>query len=63
MATLMLGAGIHPKVVQERLGHKSIQITPDRYSHVSMTMQEEAAAVLNRLLTGEARPRRGHQTG
>ena len=61
MATLKLEAGVHPKVVQERLGHKSIQITLDRYSHVSMTMQHEAAAVLDAVLGGTARPRRGHQ--
>jgi integrase len=33
-ATLMLKAGIHPKVVSERLGHSSITITLDTYSHV-----------------------------
>jgi integrase len=30
---LALSSGIHPKVVQERLGHSSISITMDRYSH------------------------------
>ncbi|MBA2553751.1 MAG: site-specific integrase [Geodermatophilaceae bacterium] len=34
-ATLALAAGVHPKVVQERLGHASISITLDTYSHVS----------------------------
>jgi len=33
-ASLMLKQGVHPKVVQERLGHASIQITLDTYSHV-----------------------------
>jgi integrase len=33
-ATLMLKAGIHPKIVQERLGHGSIAVTMDIYSHV-----------------------------
>ena len=42
-ATLMLKAGIHPKVVQERLGHASIQITLDTYSHVAPRLQEAAA--------------------
>ena len=39
----MLKAGIHPKVVQERLGHASIQITLDTYSHVAPTLQADAA--------------------
>lgn len=38
-ATLMLQAGVHPKVVSERLGHSSIEITMDRYSHVLPTIQ------------------------
>jgi integrase len=35
--------GIHPKIVQERLGHSSIQITLDTYSHVAPGLQEAAA--------------------
>jgi integrase len=42
-ASLMLKQGIHPKVVQERLGHSSIAITLDRYSHVAPGLQEAAA--------------------
>ncbi|HAM81616.1 site-specific integrase [Ornithinibacillus bavariensis] len=42
-ATLLLRAGIHPKVVQERLGHRSIQTTLDTYSHVIPGIQEIAA--------------------
>ncbi len=42
-ATLMLMAGVHPKIVSERLGHASISITLDTYSHVLPSMQEEAA--------------------
>jgi integrase len=42
-ATLMLQQGIHPKVVQERLGHSQISLTLDTYSHVLPNMQEEAA--------------------
>lgn len=42
-ATLSLSEGIHPKVVQETLGHSDISMTLNRYSHVSMTMQREAA--------------------
>jgi len=39
----MLKQGIHPKVVQERLGHASIKITLDTYSHVAPGIQEAAA--------------------
>jgi integrase len=39
----MLKQGIHPKVVQERLGHASIQVTLDTYSHVAPGLQEAAA--------------------
>jgi len=42
-ATQLLKAGVHPKVVSERLGHASIAITLDTYSHVMPGMQEEAA--------------------
>lgn len=42
-ATLALRAGVHPKVVQERLGHGTISITLDVYSHAIPAMQEEAA--------------------
>jgi len=42
-ATQLLKAGAHPKVVSERLGHASIGITLDTYSHVMPDMPEEAA--------------------
>jgi len=42
-ASIMLKQGIHPKIVQERLGHSSIAITLDTYSHVSPGLQEAAA--------------------
>lgn len=42
-ATLMLKAGIHPKIVQERLGHSSIATTLDTYSHVIPGLQHKAA--------------------
>ena len=42
-ATLLLEAGTHLKVVQERLGHSSIAITADIYSHVAPVLQREAA--------------------
>ena len=42
-ATLMLKEGAHPKVVRERLGHASVVISLDTYSHVLPGLQEEAA--------------------
>jgi len=42
-ASLMLKAGVHPKVVSERLGHATISITLDTYSHVLPGIQEAAA--------------------
>jgi integrase len=42
-ATLALQAGVHPKVVQERLGHANIGITLDTYSHVVAGLHEDAA--------------------
>ena len=46
-ATQLLLSGVHPKIVQERLGHSTITVTLDLYSHVSETMQEDAAARLD----------------
>lgn len=42
-ASLMLKQGVHPKIVQERLGHSNIAITLDTYSHVVPGLQEAAA--------------------
>jgi integrase len=50
-ATLMLQEGIHPKIVQERLGHAQIYITMDTYSHVLPAMQDEAAKKMDELIT------------
>jgi len=41
-ATLLLRNGVHPKIVQERLGHSSIKVTLDTYSHVIPNMQTDA---------------------
>ncbi len=49
-ATLLLMEDVHPKVVQERLGHSQINVTLDIYSHVLPSMQKEATARLDRLL-------------
>jgi integrase len=50
-ATLMLSRGVHPKIVSEMLGHSTVAITLDLYSHVTPTMQREAAAVMDKLLS------------
>jgi integrase len=44
MATLALQAGVHPKVVQEQLGHSGINVTLDIYSHVPQAVRRESAA-------------------
>jgi integrase len=46
-ATQLLASGVHPKIASERLGHASVGITLDLYSHVTDTMQGEAAAKLD----------------
>jgi integrase len=51
-ATVALSAGVHPKVVQEMLGHSSIAITLDLYSHVVPGMQREAAAKIGAAIFG-----------
>lgn len=52
-ATLLLQSGVHPKVVQERLGHRSIQTTLDTYSHIIPGIQEIAATSIQKSLYGE----------
>jgi site-specific recombinase XerD len=47
----MLQNGEHPKVVQEMLGHATIAITMDTYSHVLPNMQQEAVNRLGTLLS------------
>ena len=51
-ATLALQAGVHPKVVQERLGHSTISITLDTYSHVMPSMETDAADRVAALILG-----------
>jgi integrase len=48
-ATILLSMGVHPKVVQELLGHSQISITLDTYSHVLPSVQKEAMDRLNDL--------------
>jgi integrase len=54
-ATLALQAGIHPKVVSERLGHATTGITLDIYSHVQPELDAHAATAVAELF-GEKRP-------
>jgi len=49
-ATLMLKQGVHPKIVSERLGHASVNITLDTYSHVLPGLQEAAAVAFEEAL-------------
>lgn len=52
MATALLVAGVNPKIVSERLGHSSIVLTLDKYSHVIPGLQEMAAQKLKEILFG-----------
>lgn len=58
-ASLMLDQGIHPKIVSEMLGHSAVGITLDLYSHVTPSMQAQAADALDSLLGRNF----GRQTG
>ena len=51
-ATLLLSMGVHPKVVQEILGHSVISMTMDIYSHVLPTMQQDVMDKLNQVFEG-----------
>jgi integrase len=50
-ATLLLSRGVHPKIVSEMLGHSTVAITLDVYSHVTPAMHREAARVMDDLLS------------
>jgi integrase len=49
-ATLLLQAGVHPKIVSERLGHHSVAFTLDTYAHVLPGMQAAAVRQLADLI-------------
>ncbi len=57
-ATLLLMAEENPKVVSERLGHSTIVLTLDTYSHVLPTMQQQATARLEKMLYSQSRKRK-----
>ncbi|HVD45141.1 MAG TPA: tyrosine-type recombinase/integrase, partial [Rubrobacter sp.] len=52
-ATLLLGKGVHPKFVQELLGHANIAITLDTYSQVIPDMGDATARAMEDALEGE----------
>lgn len=60
-ATLLLQSNVHPKIVQDRLGHARASTTLDIYSHVTPDLQDVAVDALDRVLTGKpvARAARG----
>jgi integrase len=62
-ATLLLSLGVHPKVVQEILGHSQISMTLDIYSHVMPGMHQDAMARLNAALAGGGPGEGGKQEG
>ena len=51
-ATLLLAAGTHPKVAQEMLGHSTVSMTLDLYSHAAPDMQETAVRAMEAVLAG-----------
>jgi integrase len=53
-ATILLEKGIRPKIVQERLGHASSNMTLDVYSHVTPTMQTAASDALEEVFGGQS---------
>ena len=60
-ATQLLRQGVHPKIVSERLGHATIAITLDTYSHVMPGMQEDAALRLDAALKIAINARNGNK--
>lgn len=52
-ATILLRQGINPKIVAERLGHASVKITLDTYSHVLPDTQEEAVQAIRNALKND----------
>jgi integrase len=46
-ASVLLAAGMHPKVVQDLLGHSTIQLTLDTYSHVTPALHQQAARTMD----------------
>jgi integrase len=51
-ASLLIRQGVHPKAIQHHLGHASIQITMDRYSHLLPDQFDDLASKLDLVHTG-----------
>ena len=51
-ATLALIQGVHPKVVSDMLGHGTVGLTLDTYSHLLPAMHQQAAAAMDTILAG-----------
>ena len=62
-ATILLSMGVHPKVVQEILGHSQIAVTMDTYSHVLPSMQMEAMNKLDDLFQRDSQNRNDGEGG
>jgi integrase len=62
-ATAMLSSGIHPKIAQERLGHSSVSVTIDLYSHVLPGIQAEAVNRVDAVLRDALHRRRSQTKG
>jgi len=62
-ATHLLRAGIHPKIVSERLGHSGIGITLDTYSHMLPGIQEDAVRLLDGVLEAAFKLAAANRTG
>ena len=62
-ATLLLEQGIYPKLVQDLLGHSSIALRLDTYSHVTPRLHQEAADTMQGLLFGRPSLKRGNPRG
>ncbi len=55
-ASLLIAAGAHPKAIQVRLGHSSIQITMDRYGHLLPSVDDALAGTLDATHAAAAQP-------
>ena len=56
-ATMLILAGVPPKIVSDRLGHSTVQITQDLYTHLLPGSQDEAARIVGEVLSGKPRIR------
>ena len=52
VASILLAQGVHPKVVSEQLGHATIALTLDTYSHIIPSLQQEATGVMATAILG-----------